>query len=155
MTGKVVIRKQISNFIGELLRTAKPKSDSFLHTLQGRILKQYIFHPSNIDKELILDVVYYKLISQKLKRQIGYFLDENCKIVNRRYEKLHIDGLKEDGSDDLNIDTFFFDVVYPNHKKGFTFGLSIYPSSHILLMSSKKVPVAVINYDLHYSGEIK
>lgn len=139
-------RKQISDFIGKL---EKPRTDSFYHTLKGKLLKQYIFHPGNIDNAIIKDVVLDKLIPQKLKRQFGYFEDENCKINIRNYEKIHVDVLN--GSD-THIDTFFLVVDYPIHKKSFTFVLSIYPSSYIKLYHAVH-PVAIINYELFYSGE--
>lgn len=136
-------RKQISDFIGKL---EKPRTDSFYHTLKGKLLKQYIFHPGNIDNAIIKDVVLDKLIPQKLKRQFGYFEDENCKINIRNYEKIHVDCLN------IDIDTLFLNVVYPIHKKSFTFVLSIYPSSYIKLYHAVH-PVAIINYELFYSGE--
>lgn len=73
----------------------------------------------------IVEISKGRLIKQKIKKQIGYLEDENCKIKNIEYRPIYVDGLKEDGSDDLTRHVVYFSAVYPKHNIYVDFGIEI------------------------------
>ncbi len=107
---KLVIKRQV----GELLS----KLDNC-----NRINDSFFTDAKTSDN--IIRISKGRLIKQKIKKQIGYLEDENCKIENIRHEIVHVDGLKEDGSDDLETHVVYFSAVYPKHNEKIDLGIDI------------------------------
>jgi len=68
----------------------------------------------------IIEISKGRLIKQKIKKQIGYLEDENCKIKNIEFRII------EDGIiDDDEIYVVYFSAVYPKHNIYVDFGIEI------------------------------
>lgn len=107
---KLVIKRQVGELISKL-------------DYPNRIKDSFFTDAKTSDN--ILEISNGRLIKQKIKKQIGYLEDENCKIKNIRYERIVIDGLKEDGSDDLEVHVVYFSAFYPKQNKVFDLGIEI------------------------------
>ena len=99
---KLVIKRQV----GELLS----KLDN-----GNKIM--YCFFTDAKTSDNIIEISKGRLIKRKIKKQIGYLEDENCKIKNIEYKIIHVDGLKEDGSDDDELYVVYFSAIYPKHNE--------------------------------------
>jgi len=130
---------QVENTIMELNSNLelynKAEMDSYLHKM--------------VNNETIYSVIEKQIIRKKLKQRIGKLGDEHSRIKNIKYEKVHVDGLEEDGSDDLNLDTYYFDVVYK--EKSFTFYMQI-DKIEVYKNKCGCNKFVCINYDFGYSG---
>ena len=144
---KLPIRLQVEDFIeNRLPKRGWGQDASFWHIVK----KIPNFTNINPKIAILIDVIENKLIRQKLKRQIGYLENESSKIMRIDWEKNHVEGLAEDGSDDLEINVWYFDVVYPIHKIIYTFCLSLPPrplETYIELLNGGIIH-AKIEYDL-------
>ena len=121
---KLPIRLQVEDFIeNRLPKKGWGKDASFWHIVK----KIPNFTNINPKIAILIDVIENKLIRQKLKRQIGYLENESSKIRRIDWDKNFVEGLEEDGSDDKEINVWYFDVVYPIHKYRYRFCVSLPP----------------------------
>jgi len=93
---KLVIKRQV----GELLS----KLDN------GNRIDDCFFTDAKTSDNII-EISKGRLIKQKIKKQIGYLEDENCKIKNIEYKII------QDGTDDDELYVVYFSAVYPKHNE--------------------------------------
>jgi len=123
---------QVENSIVEL---SGCENDSYLHKINNN--------------ETINSIIEKKIIRRKLKNRIGKLGDQHSKIKNIKCEYVVVDGLEEDGSDDLKLHVYYFDVVF--NEKSYTFWVGI-KSVEILSNKCGCNKFAYIHYNLGFSG---
>ena len=125
--------KQIHDLLTNLFN--HPKKDSYLARIKPN--------------ETIKTIIVNRLIRNKIKYYIGKLDNEHSRIKNIKFEKVHVDGLEEDGSDDQKLNVYYFDVNYKD--KSYKFYITI---ERINILSNKCgcIKFANIHYNLGFSG---
>ena len=99
--------------------------------------------------ETIKTIIVNRLIRNKIKHHIGKLGNEHSRIKNIEFKKVHVDGLEEDGSDDQELNVYYFDVNYKD--KSYKFYIDV---ERVDILSNKCgcIKFAHIYYTLGFSG---
>jgi len=119
--------------------TCNFETDSYLHKI--------------VNNETINSIIEKKIIRRKLKNRIGKLGDQHSTIKNISCKYVHVDGLKEDGSDDQKIHVYYFDVVFKEVSHTFWLGIkSVEVHSKCGCDKFGCNKFAYIDYNFGYSG---
>jgi len=129
------------------MKTAKQIQDLLPYLFNHQEQDNYLTKIKH--NETIKTIIVNRLIRNKIKHHIGKLGNEHSRIKNIEFKKVHVDGLEEDGSDDQELNVYYFDVNYKD--KSYKFYIDV---ERVDILSNKCgcIKFAHIYYTLGFNG---